>query len=301
MKDKTKNAIIIGLSILTVVLLCLVCYLLITKSNKLNELTGTVIVADSDYILLETAQGDYLINDIEDTYEIGDEVRIIYKEKNLDESQTPKRVKADKEELRSKNNGEHKNENDQKPNEPSTPEVPPLNDSQEGNMSSKPTVPTDKNADKEVLAYFDDLDEEFKSSNIKESLKNGFVTVVDFLFYDGKIKGHSFKDLSESAKLKVLSMALYFDGKIDMYFPGYKESISSTTGKIYTSAKDEIVETYLNVASTVCESNEELCKIAKEGFTTLKKNFGLTWNLIKDIAGDGLSKLKNWYEIWSEK
>ena len=132
------------------------------------------------------------------------------------------------------------------------------------------------------------------------TLKSGFVTIVDFLFYNGTIRGYTFSDLTNTAKLKVLSLAMYFDTKIEQYFPGYKESISNTVNKIYTNVKTKIVEAYLNITAKVCTSNPELCAQAKEGFSELKNNFGLTWDLIKDIAGDGLANLKNWYEIWRE-
>ena len=122
--------------------------------------------------------------------------------------------------------------------------------------------------------------------------------MVDFLFYNGTIKGHTFNDLTSSAKLKVLSMALYFDSKIDKYFPGYKESISNTASKIYTNVKERIVKAYLTITTSICNANSELCNEAKSNFQELKNNFGLTWELLKDIAGDGLANLKNWYEIW---
>ena len=137
--------------------------------------------------------------------------------------------------------------------------------------------------------------------SLGESAKEYFVTIIDFIFYKGTIKGYTFNELSNSVKLKVLSSALYFDSKIDKYFPGYKESISSTTKKIYTNVKAGIISTYLEITTTICNSNDELCASAKIGFQSLKKNFGLTFDLIKEIAGDGINNLKNWYEIWSGK
>ena len=83
--------------------------------------------------------------------------------------------------------------------------------------------------------------------------------------------------------------------------PIYKESISSTTKNIYTNIKGNIISVYLDITTTICNSNNELCASAKDGFQSLKKNFGLTFDLIKEIAGDGVSNLKNWYEIWSGK
>ena len=62
-----------------------------------------------------------------------------------------------------------------------------------------------------------------------------------------------------------------------------------------------MVEKYLETTTKICESDQELCKNAKAGFQDLKTNFGITWDIIKSIAGKGTTKLKNWYEIWRYK
>ncbi len=304
MSDKTKNIVIICLVIVVAVLAFLVGYLIINKGETLKEITGKVIVSDEKYVIIESDDEDYIVNGIEDEYELGDEVKFTYRVKDLDEKSSPKVIRIESEKLVKKADLSEKSDedngvDDEKDATIKTEPIPVA-------PAPSPTGPTgdgtiERDADTEVMGYFESLDTEFKTSSIKESLKNGFITVVDFIFYGGSIKGHTFAELSESAKLKVLSMAMYFDSKIDEYFPGYKESISSTTGKIYTTMKEEIVSTYLNVTVKICESNGELCDSAKAGFGELKKNFGLTWSLIKDIAGDGLGKLKSWYEIFSGK
>jgi len=57
-------------------------------------------------------------------------------------------------------------------------------------------------------------------------------------------------------------------------------------------------ETKCVVQMTLTTYDEELCKTAKENFQSLKINFSITWDLIKDLASTGIQKLKNWYEIW---
>ncbi len=284
MKNRIKNVSIIILSLALIISIAIIVYLLSNKFNAIQEIEGKVIVVDKNYLIIESSEEDYLINGSKNEYEIGDIVKFKYKTKNLNSKNSPKSIKIDDEKLVEKTEDEHLDDDNE-------PEIPPVID------KNPPVI--DK--DKEVLNYFQNLEKDFKSGSIKESLKDGFITVVDFLFYEGKIKGYKFSDLSDSAKLKVLSMVLYFDEKIDTYFPDYKESISSTSGKIYTNVKKDIVESYLNVTTKVCEYNEDLCITAKNGFQTLKKNFGLTWELIKDIAGDGLDKIKKWYEIFSNK
>ena len=179
-------------------------------------------------------------------------------------------------------------------NLPSTNNVPnPSNPENSDNSSNSPT-----DADTIVLSYVNDYKKELDAGNITDNLKKGFVTVIDFLFYNGTIKGYYFKELTDAVKLKVLAIAMYFDAKIEKYFPGYKETISTAVNKIYTNIKSKIVAAYLNITTKICTNNPDLCLTAKEDFQSLKADFGLTWDLLKDIAGDGLTNLKNWYEIW---
>lgn len=294
MSSKTKNILIVILSAIVVLLIGIIAYMLIAKNNRTSYLTGKVIVAGQDYIIIESENEDYLIQNIDGDYALGDKIKITYREKNLNEDTSPKTITSERETLIEKSSPEEPNKTE--PINPTTGTK---------TTTAKKTTTTKKaqqaSADEEVIEYVDELKRDFDASSIKDSVKNGFITVVDFIFYDGTIKGHTFKDLSSSAKLKVLSAALYFDGKIEEYFPGYKESISSTTSKVYNNIKNEIVETYLNVAAKVCETNGEACETAKREFATIKKNLGLTWALIKDIAGDGIDKLKTWYEIFSGK
>lgn len=301
MENKIKNKLIIALLAIVVILSSIIAYMIMTKKEHLNTLTGTVIVSTKNYVIVSSEDEDYLIyNVINDTYDIGDKLEIRYKEKNIDKSESPYSVKTESIKLIQKIENDNEEESTTK-NEidslkkPTNEDVSiPTNKPSQGEDYKQP-------ADKEVLSYFEKLKNEFDSSTIKDSIKDGFTTVVDFLFYGEMIGGNTFKELSDNAKLKVLEMALYFDEKIEKYFPGYKESISTSSSKVYTTIKNEIVSTYLNIATKVCEKDEELCKNAKRGFYTIKKNFGLTWSLIKEIAGDGISNLKNWYEIWSGK
>ena len=131
-----------------------------------------------------------------------------------------------------------------------------------------------ENADNAVINSLNKVEAEMDKPSLRESAKEYFVTIIDFIFYKGTIKGYTFNELSNSVKLKVLSSALYFDSKIDKYFPGYKESISSTTKKIYTNVKAGIISTYLEITSTICNSNDELCASAKVGFQSLRKTLG---------------------------
>lgn len=140
--------------------------------------------------------------------------------------------------------------------------------------------------------------ENISNSNDENVLKNGFVSIVDFIFYDKEIGGYTFKELANEAKLKVMKFALVIDQKIESYFPGYKESISSGVKNVYSNVKGFVVELYLDTVSVICENNESICENAKNDFQFMKKSFGLTWDFIKSFAEAGTDKLKRWYEVF---
>lgn len=153
-----------------------------------------------------------------------------------------------------------------------------------------------KNADENVLAYFNN-EVNTADDKSKGTLKNAFIKVVDFIFYDKDINGYYFKDLTASAKLKVIGLALKLDNIIDSHFPGYKDELSSS----YNKAKDNLITLYLNLTSEFCKNNDSICESAKNDFSLLKESLNLSWDVIKNLAKSGTNKLKEWYEIFSGK
>lgn len=317
-KKNFKNIVIALLIFLFLGACALIFNLVKNQEDFLQKITGNVIIADPLYLIIESSNEDYLITNMKGNYQVGDEVVFFYYASNLDAKNTPKKIKVSDEEListtildehdeslpqtSSSDNDVNNNTNINQNNQVKSDKDPTNSSNQ--SISNQPLPDQDStssSADAQILNYFNDLQNDFNATSIKDSVKSGFISVVDFLFYNGKIKGYTFDQLSSSAQLKVLAMALYFDQKIDTYFPGYKESISTTTGKTYTNLKEKIVYTYLNLTTSICANHSDLCTSAKEGFMILKTNFGLTWSLIKDIAKDGLTNLKDWYEIWSGK
>ncbi len=178
-----------------------------------------------------------------------------------------------------------------------------VNDNSKSTLKQNEEVKITKNPDEEVVEYFksvnNDLDSNSKS--LKESAKDSFITIVDFMFYDGKIKGYTFKDLSSKAKLSALKLGLSIDSKIDKYFPDYKEKISATTKKTYNNIKNTVVKKYLEVTTNICKKDADTCKQAKQDFSDIKKSFSITWDFIKDLAGTSKDAVKEWYEIYSGK
>lgn len=285
-KEKIKNVIII-------ILLCL--FVLVTTlfviskkdENKSNEVIVTIEAVGKKYLLGSSENKDYLITNYKGDYKEEDKIKFTYKNKDRKEKVGLINIKVSDENLII--NHKKKEENETKDDYQST--VDSSNISDENNQVNTLSI------DNEVVTYINKM----KNDSGTNNLKTNFVILVDFVFYDGTIKGHTFKELGNMAKLKVLEAMLYLDSKVEKYFPNYKEEISSKTGRAYTTIKDKVVSNYLSITSAICNKDSSICDSAKEDFQNLKKNFGLTWSVIKEVAGDSKESIKNWYEIWSGK
>ena len=306
----------------------------LAKEDEELSISGKVLISRDGYIMIESNNVDYIINNISNIYEVGDKITVTYKKSGLKDTTNPKEISAIKDTLINKketdpkleentntsntseniiNNQQKNNTNLNETNKNNTTHntitnhnnsnIPNNNNTNNNktpsNNNSNNNVNT-KSADEAVLEYVNTIQND-ANKEITDTLKSGFITVIDFLFYDAKIAVHSFNELTAKAKLEVLAAALWIDDKIDNVFPGYKETISNKTNKIYTSVKNLIISTYLDITTNICEANNNLCTQAKEDFQSLKKSFGFTWDFIKSLASQGLDKLKNWYEIWSGK
>ena len=135
------------------------------------------------------------------------------------------------------------------------------------------------------------------NKSFKEKAKSYFIDIVDFIFYNEPIKGIYFKDLTNKAKLTVIKLALKLDNLTEKYFPNYKESL----GAKYQNIKNKLVELYLDKTAEYCANHDSVCDQAKQDFAFLKKAYGITWEFIKNLGNKGITKLKEWYEIYSSK
>lgn len=180
------------------------------------------------------------------------------------------------------------------------------NQSENGSIVSeeKPSIDTNEDSEDSVISYFEGMEKDVNSStldNLKEKFKEYFITIVDFIFYDKEIKGYTFDELTNSAKLKIISIALKIDDKIEKNIPGYKETISSTGNKVYTNIKERLVTIYMDISVKVCENNSSECEKAKEIFGEIKNTCKIGWDFIKELISNSASKIKEWYEIYSGK
>lgn len=312
---KKKDIILISIiTVLTIIIIFLVVHILTTKNTTNTVVEGEVLAKGTDYILLTTDDStDYIINTKDTDYSEGDKIKV--ETKKVSKNKSPIEVTPEKITIIKKKENT-KIEDNQKdkitvPTENTQDNQTTTNNSQNNqttteqnnqNNQSTQTTTEENYSEDDVVNYFNDLDNNLTTysdndETLKSKIKTNFVKCIDFIFYGKEIGGKTFAELSNSAKIKILKIAFSIDSKIDSKIPGYKDTISSA----YHNIKSKLVEKYLETTTKICESDQELCKTAKAGFQDLKTNFGITWDIIKSIAGKGTTKLKNWYEIWRYK
>ncbi len=157
----------------------------------------------------------------------------------------------------------------------------------------------------EVIQYFQEVEVQVDQATatpvvnegMSQKLKNTFVTIVDFLFYDQPIGGMTFDMLSDTAKEKVLSIADSIDGKIENKLPGYKERIKTTTGRVYKSASSWIKEQTSTIKEKIKNAMDpDTYQSLEEGKDALVDSFKNAGEKIVEAGGTVKDRLKKWYE-----
>jgi len=295
-----KKKYIFLISIVIILLLIIISLIIyinkIKNDNKEIVIEATVLFKESDYMLVTTDKDvDYIVDTTDTDYQIGDILKLtLIKVKDKKE---PIEAKAKYIEVIKRKEIEDNIESNN--NEDIKVEDNSFNTNNTTTYENNTTSNEESNwTEEKILEYFNNINTElnnYKEDNsTKETIKAKFINIIDFIFYDGSIDGMKFNDLTSSAKLKIISIALSIDSKIENIIPGYKDTINEK----YHNIKNNLIEKYLDITTTICNNDETLCSDAKEGFKDLKFNFGITWDLIKDLAGSGINKLKEWYKIW---
>lgn len=180
---------------------------------------------------------------------------------------------------------------------------------------SSEVISEDKNYHKDeiIVNYFneatDDINNLLNSENVtnaKVKCKEYFITFVDFIFYDGKIKDITFSELKESTKKQVITIVQKLDNLIMKKFPNYKETISEKSKYLYDQASDLLHKTEENVGDYVeSKVGEEAYQDILNEIEEIKERDKETWNDMKDFGSDvyesGKDKVKTWYENFKNK
>lgn len=147
------------------------------------------------------------------------------------------------------------------------------------------------------------------SSNDKsfsDSAKATFINIVDFIFYDGKINGVTFDELTDKGKQEVLKIAQKIDGAIEEKIPGYKETISEKASNAFNKASELIKKGANNFSNFLKE------KLGEEDYNAIIKSKDelvyYTKNAVSFIGDVGSSlfnsakdKLNSWYQDFKNK
>lgn len=172
------------------------------------------------------------------------------------------------------------------------------------NTNNSNTI-TYSDKDTEVINSLNDTLSTVRSSEVtssfKDSAKATFISIVDFLFYDGEINGVTFDELSDSGKKKVLEIASSIDSAIENKFPGYKETISDKASNAFNKAS-EIIKKGANDLNdfareklgednyqSIIDAKDELIVYTKNAINFIGDVSSSLWNSAKD-------KLNNWYQ-----
>ena len=166
-------------------------------------------------------------------------------------------------------------------------------------------------SDEEFVTYINNVEQEVTTITEKEEvtaedqkvLENTFITLTDFIFYDGEINGVTFDELTDEAKEKVLDIYDKIDTKIESVFPNYKEDIASTSKDVYANLKKEITELKDKIKDKYIdeygqEKYDNLEQSYNESKETLKDSAQSTYETLKDVSTEFYEKTKNKAENW---
>lgn len=202
-----------------------------------------------------------------------------------------------KEEIKEKEDSKEEIKIDSKPNDNENKDI----------SNNKDTIKNDNYNEKDNIVI-DELnntlkiiEESTRDENFKDKASSTFISIVDFLFYDGTIKGISFDELTEKGKEKVLEIACKIDVKLEEKCPGYKETISNSTSKAYQKASEIIKNGAKNINDfaknalgdenyqAIIDAKDELAKYSKDALNFVTGAGSKVFNDTKD-------KLNEWYQ-----
>ena len=172
-----------------------------------------------------------------------------------------------------------------------------------GEVTIEEATYEETNKDEIVLKYYQDEETKIKrllnsnDKDMKQKVSEKVVTLVDFLFYDGEIKGITRADISDETKDKLMNIIEKVDTKIEKRFPDYKEKISDKTSDALNFIKEKgtngihKLDDYLNQK---VDNYDEFKDAANSIISNTKDDF----SEVKDLAKSGFSKVKDYYENW---
>lgn len=207
-----------------------------------------------------------------------------------------------KEEIKEKEDSKEEIKIDSKPNDNENKDISNNKDTiKNDNYNEKDNIVID-----ELNNTLKNIEESTQDENFKDKASSTFISIVDFLFYDGTIKGISFDELTEKGKEKVLEISSKIDVKLEEKCPGYKEKISNSTSKAYQKASKIIKKGAKNINDfaksalgdenyqAIIDAKDELAKYSKEALNYVTGAGSKVFNNTKE-------KLNEWYQNFKNK
>lgn len=169
-------------------------------------------------------------------------------------------------------------------------------------VETTPTVTPDE----QIKTYVNEINNSIDKEEIKEKVIKTFITLTDFIFYDGEIKGIKFNDLKEETKKEILDIYTIIDKKIENKFPDYKNDLSQKYDITTNYIKNKYVEISNNVKDKIKEKIGEdtynsIEETNKEIIEQDKKNLKVIKEKAEETTDKAKTKVKNWYDNLKNK
>lgn len=307
LNDKTKAIITLGIMIIIIIAIIIVIFLLYKdlKSNQNNtsvieenKIYATVNEVGNNYIKIISTNGEEYLLTTNDDLGVGDFIVVYYNSNDNELLQnTDIEVITKSEEVITEKTATESTtitSNNSTTSKITTTES--ITTTQTNNNTA--TSVTD---DDSLLNFVKEKYNSIDTETIKDNAKNSFITIVDFIFYDGTINGITWDELKSSTKAKVLYYVLLMDNKIENKWPNYKENI----GNKYNDLKSKLIASYIDITTQICSEHSDECENTKNDFALLKTSLNLTWDVVKSAFSyaynKGTTALINWYEVFSGK
>ena len=172
-------------------------------------------------------------------------------------------------------------------------------------------------SEENFVVYLDSINYHVDALTQKESitvmeqktLENTFITLTDFIFYNGTINGKTFNELTLASKEKILDIYEKIDQKIENKIPGYKDKIVDSASKTYSNLKERVFSLKNSIKNEYIEDYgyekyEQLEQSYNEGKDSLKEACEETSEVIVDVTSDFYedtkNKAENWYKNYKE-
>ena len=174
-------------------------------------------------------------------------------------------------------------------------------------------------SEQDVIEYVENMESSIVNSVEKDTVdwkikaKKLFITVIDFIFYDGKIGNYTFQQLSDTGKQKVLQITTNIDGIIESYSPNYKERLVSQGKRTYQTVSEKLTEYknqyFADVKSVIGEDNYEQAgtvydEVKEKASSVKDKVVDKSKDIYqqgKETAGKLKDKWNDWYQSWKQE